>query len=135
MSAVAGLHDRRRQAEAGEWHACGDSPQTLSHAEVRRILDGVRNPIHRGCFSLIYGCGLRISEAADLPITAIDKTNGLLRVVSKGNKERVVPVPPPVHENLRRASDIFAGAGLSTLTIKIPQRRDPSFGRSGRSAR
>jgi hypothetical protein len=25
---------------------------------VRRILAAVRNPIHRGCFSLIYGCGL-----------------------------------------------------------------------------
>jgi site-specific recombinase XerD len=69
---------------------------------VRRILGGVRNPIHRGCFSLIYACGLRISEAATLPVTAIDKTNGLLRVVGKGNKERVVPVPQPVHENLRR---------------------------------
>ncbi len=69
---------------------------------MRRILDSVRNPIHRGCFSLIYGCGLRISEAATLPVTAIDKTTGLLRVVGKGNKERIVPVPRPVHENLRR---------------------------------
>lgn len=67
-----------------------------------RILDGVRNPIHRGCFSLIYACGLRISEAATLSVTAIDKTSGLLRVVGKGNKERLVPVPRPVHESLRR---------------------------------
>lgn len=67
-----------------------------------RILDGVRNPIHRGCFSLIYACGLRISEAATLSVTAIDKTSGLLRVVGKGNKERLVPVPQPVHESLRR---------------------------------
>jgi len=69
---------------------------------VRRILAAVRNPIHRGCFSLIYGCGLRISEAAALPVTAIDKTSGVLRVVGKGNKERVVPVPKEVHEGLRR---------------------------------
>jgi integrase/recombinase XerD len=69
---------------------------------VRRILGGIRNPIHRGCFSLMYGCGLRISEAAALPVTAIDKASGLLRVVGKGNKERVVPVPKPVHESLRR---------------------------------
>lgn len=66
------------------------------------ILNGIRNPIHRGCFSLIYACGLRISEAATLPVTAIDKTSGLLRVVGKGNKERLVPVPQPVHESLRR---------------------------------
>src|SRR5215472_8433598 len=70
--------------------------------DVRRILAAVRNPIHRGCFSLIYGCGLRISEAATLPVTAIDKTSGVLRVVGKGNKERVVPVPKQVHEGLRR---------------------------------
>jgi site-specific recombinase XerD len=69
---------------------------------VQRILGGIRNPIHRGCFSLIYGCGLRISEAATLPVTAIDKASGLLRVVGKGNKERVVPVPRSVHESLRR---------------------------------
>lgn len=60
------------------------------------------NPIHRGCFRLIYACGLRISEAANLPVTAIDKATGVLRVVGKGNKERVVPVPRPVHQSLRR---------------------------------
>src|SRR5262249_3620563 len=87
--------------------------QTLSHAEVGRILGGIRNPIHCGCFRLMYACGLRISEAAALPVTAIDKTSGLLRVVGKGNKERIVPVPKPVHESLRRmwsAQDQSAGA-------------------------
>jgi len=69
---------------------------------VQRILGAIRNPIHRGCFSLIYACGLRIGEAAALPVTAIDKASGLLRVVGKGNKERLVPVPRPVHESLRR---------------------------------
>jgi site-specific recombinase XerD len=69
---------------------------------VGRILAALRNSIHRGCFSLIYGCGLRISETATLPVTAIDKTSGLLRVVGRGNKGRVVPVPKEVHEGLRR---------------------------------
>ena len=50
----------------------------------------------------MYACGLRISEAAALPVTAIDKTSGVLRVVGKGNKERLVPVPKEVHEGLRR---------------------------------
>lgn len=67
-----------------------------------RILGGIRNPIHCGCFRLMYACGLRISEAAALPVTAIDKTSGLLRVIGKGNKERIVPVPKPVHESLRQ---------------------------------
>ena len=62
--------------------------QAHSHAEVWRFLGGVGNPIHRGCFNLIYGCGLRISEAATLPITAIDKTSGTLRVARSGGEAR-----------------------------------------------
>ena len=41
----------------------------------------------------MYACGLRISEAATLEIGAIDNANLLLRIVGKGNKERLVPLP------------------------------------------
>ena len=50
----------------------------------------------------MYACGLRISEAAGLEVTAIDGKNGLIRVVGKGNKERCVPLPAPVLAELRR---------------------------------
>jgi site-specific recombinase XerD len=50
----------------------------------------------------MYACGLRISEAATLEVTAIDGVNGLVRVVGKGNKERCVPLPQPVLDELRR---------------------------------
>jgi site-specific recombinase XerD len=69
---------------------------------VRRILAEIDNPIHRRCFQLIYACGLRISEAANLEIRAIDGANKRLRIIGKGNKERLVPIPTPVLEDLRR---------------------------------
>jgi integrase/recombinase XerD len=50
----------------------------------------------------MYACGLRISEAATLEVTAIHGKNGLIRVVGKGNKERSVPLPAPVLAELRR---------------------------------
>jgi len=50
----------------------------------------------------MYACGLRISEAATLEVTAVDGVNGLVRVVGKGNKERRVPLPQPVLDELRR---------------------------------
>ena len=50
----------------------------------------------------MYACGLRISEAASLEVTAIDDVNGLIRVIGKGNKERCVPLPQPVLTELRR---------------------------------
>ena len=51
---------------------------------------------------LMYACGLRITEAATLEVTAIDGVNGLVRVIGKGNKERQVPLPQPVLAELRR---------------------------------
>jgi integrase/recombinase XerD len=52
--------------------------------------------------SLAYACGLRISEALSLEIGAIDSTNLTLRIIGKGNKERLVPLPRPILLELRR---------------------------------
>ena len=48
----------------------------------------------------MYACGLRISEAATLEIGAIDRANKALRIIGKGNKERLVPLPQPVLDAL-----------------------------------
>jgi integrase/recombinase XerD len=40
----------------------------------------------------MYACGLRISEAATLEVGAIDRANKVLRIIGKGNKERLVPI-------------------------------------------
>ena len=50
----------------------------------------------------MYACGLRIMEAAALPVTAIDRARMVLRIIGKGNKERLVPLPEPVYQDLRR---------------------------------
>lgn len=49
----------------------------------------------------MYACGLRISEAQYLTIPNIDGKKGLLRIIGKGNKERVVPLPTPMLASLR----------------------------------
>ena len=50
---------------------------------------------------LMYACGLRITEAATLEVTAIDGIIGFIRVIGKGNKERQIPLPQPVLAELR----------------------------------
>lgn len=62
----------------------------------------MKKPVARIGFLLMYACGLRISEAATLEVTAIDGVGGLIRVVGKGNKERSVPLPAPVLMELRQ---------------------------------
>jgi integrase/recombinase XerD len=49
----------------------------------------------------MYACGLRISEAATLEVGAIDGANRLLRIVGKGDKQRLVPLPAPLLDQLR----------------------------------
>jgi len=49
----------------------------------------------------MYACGLRISEAATLEVGAIDSANLLLRIIGKGNKQRLMPLPPSLLDELR----------------------------------
>jgi len=46
----------------------------------------------RAVCEVLYGAGLRVSELCDLNLASVDYDQGLLRVVGKGNKERVVPL-------------------------------------------
>lgn len=50
---------------------------------------------------LMYACGLRIGEAAAVEVTHIDGAQRSLRVIGKGDKERLAPVPEPVLIELR----------------------------------
>ena len=50
----------------------------------------------------MYACGLRISEATTLEVGAIDRGRQVLRIIGKGNKERLVPLPQPILDDLGR---------------------------------
>ena len=71
-------------------------PDTLEYAEIERLLEaidlskpeGTRN---RAMLEVLYSSGLRVSELVDLKRTNIYFDIGFLRVIGKGNKERLVP--------------------------------------------
>jgi integrase/recombinase XerD len=50
----------------------------------------------------MYACGLRIGEATTLEVTAVDRARRVLRIIGKGNKERLVPLPQPILDDLSR---------------------------------
>lgn len=64
-------------------------------------MNAVYTPLYRGIFAVMYGCGLRISEAVALKPGDIDKHAMTLRVIGKGNKERLVPLTEGLLEDLR----------------------------------
>ena len=54
----------------------------------------------RAIFEIIYGCGLRVSEAVGLNFGDVDFQNGWVTVMGKGSKQRTVPFGPPAREAL-----------------------------------
>ena len=76
-------------------------PDVRSDEDCRRLIATLQKPIYRGCFTLIYAYGLRISEAVTLPISAVDSKQMVLRVIGKGNKERLLPLTEPILLMLR----------------------------------
>ena len=53
------------------------------------------------CLTLLYACGLRISEGVRLQVADIDGARRVLRVTGKGRRQREVPIPDPVLAKLR----------------------------------
>lgn len=71
-------------------------PDVLGIEEVGALLDALdgsapRDLRDRAMLEVLYGCGLRVSELCDLDIDRIDGERSFLRVVGKGDKERLVP--------------------------------------------
>jgi integrase/recombinase XerD len=82
-------------------------PRTLSAGEAERLItaaSGVspRALRDRALVELLYGAGLRVSEAVGLERAAVDLEGRLVRVLGKGGKERIVPVGRQAIESLRR---------------------------------
>jgi integrase/recombinase XerD len=82
-------------------------PRTLSPAEVERLIDAAAGTTPRALrdqalAELLYGAGLRVSEAVSLDRQSVDLENRLVRCIGKGNKERIVPVGREATNALRR---------------------------------
>ena len=72
-------------------------PAVLSVDEVSAIMDSVdlksaTGKRDRAILEVLYGCGLRVSEAATLRISRIDFEEGFVDVIGKGDKQRLVPL-------------------------------------------
>ncbi len=92
-------------------------PKALSECEVEALLSGpdINTDIglrDRAMIELMYATGLRVSELVNLPSTAINLRQGVLRVMGKGSKERLVPLGEEsqhwLERYLQQARPVFA---------------------------
>lgn len=72
-------------------------PKTLSEKEVESLLDAPDTAVaiemrDKAMLEILYGCGLRVSELVGLLLLSINVNQGVVRVLGKGSKERLVPM-------------------------------------------
>jgi integrase/recombinase XerD len=102
-------------------------PDTLSESEVEALLDapdesdtlGLRD---RAMFELLYACGLRVSELVSMTTDQANLTQGVVRLVGKGSKERLVPMGEEAVDWLQRylndsRPDLAAGSAAKQLFV------------------
>ena len=82
-------------------------PDALAEEEVERLLvapdigkaHGMRD---RAMLELLYACGLRVSELVGLTLDQVNLNHGVIRVIGKGSKERLIPFGEQANEWIGR---------------------------------
>ena len=82
-------------------------PSVLTVLEIESLLGSIdiedaASFRDRAIFEVLYGCGLRVSELCGLKTRDLDLKEGLVRVLGKGSKERLVPVGVDARVAVRR---------------------------------
>ncbi|MDB0006744.1 site-specific tyrosine recombinase XerD [Flavobacteriales bacterium] len=72
-------------------------PETLSTEEIDELIKSIdlshpQGQRNKAIIETLYGCGLRVSELINLKITNWYRKDGFIKVIGKGNKERLVPI-------------------------------------------
>ncbi|MES9969953.1 MAG: site-specific tyrosine recombinase XerD [Candidatus Thiodiazotropha sp.] len=96
-------------------------PKSLSETEVEALLhapdledaEGMRD---RTMLEVLYASGLRVSELIDLRPEQVNLTQGVMRIVGKGGKERLVPMGDEAQAWLER---FFGGARIELLRDRV----------------
>jgi integrase/recombinase XerC len=92
---------------------------------------GARELRDRALLELLYGTGLRVGEAAALDVRDVDLHRGDVRVLGKGGKERVVPLPAAARAALAAWLDHRRAPGFLGTPLFTALRRGESGGRPG----
>jgi integrase/recombinase XerD len=103
-------------------------PDTLNYPEIERLFQAVdlstpEGGRNRAMLEVLYGSGLRVSELVNLQLNNVYFDIGFIRVIGKGNKERLVPVGRDAQKYLT----IYINEIRGKHPHKAPQKGHESF--------
>ncbi len=67
-------------------------PQVLTQTEINALIAAAEKPRDKAIVELLYGAGLRVSELVGLDHKDVNQSQGFVRCLGKGSKERIVPI-------------------------------------------
>lgn len=94
-------------------------PAFLKESSIEELFNGIEYPDtfdgkrDKAILEILYSCGLRRSELVGLLYTNISFSEGTLKVMGKGRKERVIPFGRPAAESLRAYMQIADSEGVN----------------------
>lgn len=72
-------------------------PVYCTSSEIEQLMsyfgNGYKDILDHALLEIIYGCGLRVSECCNLLTSQVNLEEGFIKVLGKGGKERLVPIP------------------------------------------
>ncbi len=99
-------------------------PDILSEEEIDRIISSIdistpKGLRDRAIIELLYSCGLRVSEATTLRMSDLFFGEGYVRVIGKGDKQRIVPISPIARERIHLYLEVRddKGGNIDTLFL------------------
>lgn len=102
-------------------------PKTLSESDVEALINApdVSTPLglrDRAMLEALYAAGFRVSELVGLPLAAVSLSDGVVRVMGKGSKERLVPLGEDAQEWIKRYTEesrpiLLKGRGSEALFV------------------
>jgi integrase/recombinase XerC len=88
--------------------------------------EGIRDKL---IISLLYGTGIRVSELRDLKINNIDKKSGLIKVLGKRGKERIIPYPKEILNSLNNYNKVRNEISPDNENLLVTSKGEPVYGK------
>lgn len=102
-------------------------PDVLATEEIDRIIAAADAPSAKGMrdsamLEVLYSCGLRVSELTSLRLSDLFFGEGYIRVIGKGDKQRLVPVSPTARDRIQRYLELRRPARANEQIVFLNNR-------------